>query len=665
MRLGRGDSVSIKPFRIADHKDIYLSTLELEVNFLKPSNSTHTFDCKKLEEDIKRRFELQIFCLDQRFLMEAEGFVLTLRVVNYQSVDLESLKEGKAITSNSPRGLITKKTEISFIKAPNTTFKLKGAGRSGNNQIFRPDWNFENMGIGGLDSEFSEIFRRAFASRVFPQSVVSQLGISHVKGMLLYGPPGTGKTLLARQIGKMLNGKEPKIVNGPEILNKFVGQSEQHIRDLFVDAELEYKERGDDSDLHIIIFDEIDAICKARGSVSSGTGVHDTVVNQLLTKIDGVDSLNNILVIGMTNRKDMLDEALLRPGRLEVHVEIGLPDEAGRLQILRIHTNKMTQAGRLGDDVDLVELAAISKNYTGAEIAGVVRAACSYAFNRSIDAHDPTKPQDPDKIQVCNEDFVLALNEIQPKFGITEDSFNNCCSNGIIPFGETFKRLMEAGNLFIQQVKNSSRTPLVTMLLEGPIGTGKTSVAATLALKGEFPFVKLVSPDQVVGYNEHAKTQFINSAFEDAYKSQVSCLVLDDIERLLDYVPIGPRFSNVVLQSLLVLLKKAPPKGRRLFIIGTTSNTQTLATMGLTDIFNATINVPCVAPGVEVVKVLESLDVFTKQDLDIISSSCIQPIPIKKLLMITEMAQQGAHEGLGSRFVQCMKDYGVDSTGFY
>lgn len=107
-----------------------------------------------------------------------------------------------------------------------------------------------------------------------------------------------GKTLIARQIGKMLNAAEPKIVNGPEVLNKFVGASEENIRELFKDAEKEQAEKGEESSLHVIIFDEIDAICKQRGSVSSGTGVHDTVVNQLLTKIDGVDSLNNILLIG-------------------------------------------------------------------------------------------------------------------------------------------------------------------------------------------------------------------------------------------------------------------------------------------------------------------------------------------------------------------------------
>eukprot|EP00951_Prasinocladus_malaysianus_P013832 scaffold105134_cov38-Prasinocladus_malaysianus.AAC.2 len=145
-------------------------------------------------------------------------------------------------------------------------------------QIFKSkELSFEKLGIGGLDSQFDDIFRRAFASRVFPPDVVEKLGISHVKGMLLYGPPGTGKTLIARQIGKMLNGKEPKVVNGPEILNKYVGQSEENMRNLFGEAEAEYKARGEDSDLHIIIFDEIDAICKQRGSVRDGSGVHDTL----------------------------------------------------------------------------------------------------------------------------------------------------------------------------------------------------------------------------------------------------------------------------------------------------------------------------------------------------------------------------------------------------
>jgi vesicle-fusing ATPase len=107
--------------------------------------------------------------------------------------------------------------------------------------IINPDWDFTKMGIGGLDKEFNTIFRRAFASRVYPPEIIHQLGIKHVRGILLFGPPGTGKTLMARQIGKMLNAREPKIVNGPQILDKYVGESEANIRKLFAEAEEEEK----------------------------------------------------------------------------------------------------------------------------------------------------------------------------------------------------------------------------------------------------------------------------------------------------------------------------------------------------------------------------------------------------------------------------------------
>lgn len=149
--------------------------------------------------------------------------------------------------------------------------------------------------------------------------------------MLLHGPPGTGKTLIAKKIAGALNCEKPKVVNGPEIFDKYVGEAEKKIRELFADAEAEMRDKGDDSGLHVIIFDEIDAICRTRsGGEGAGSQVGNNVVNQLLTKMDGVESLNNILIIGMTNRKDMIDPAVLRPGRMEIHLEIGLPNEYGR-----------------------------------------------------------------------------------------------------------------------------------------------------------------------------------------------------------------------------------------------------------------------------------------------------------------------------------------------
>ena len=168
-------------------------------------------------------------------------------------------------------GQLLPNSVIIFDKAEGSALNLigKSKGKQAFRAIINPDWDFAKMGIGGLDTEFSAIFRRAFASRVFPPEFIEQLGMKHVRGILLFGPPGTGKTLMARQIGKMLNAREPKIVNGPEILDKYVGESEANIRKLFGDAEDEWKRCGANSGLHIIIFDEIDAICKQRGATVS------------------------------------------------------------------------------------------------------------------------------------------------------------------------------------------------------------------------------------------------------------------------------------------------------------------------------------------------------------------------------------------------------------
>ena len=212
-------------------------------------------------------------------------------------------------------------------------------------QAMQGKGKFEELGIGGLDDLLNNIFQRTFASRMLPPDTIDKLNLSHTKGMLLYGPPGTGKTLCARQIGFLLGARTPTHINGPEIFSSPVGESEEAIRSIFKASEREWRMQGNKSPLHVIIFDEIDAICKRRdASMASGRSrVHDNVVNQLLTKIDGLQRQNNLLVIGVTNRKDLLDEALLRPGRLEVHVEIGLPDEKGREQILQIYSRDLVK----------------------------------------------------------------------------------------------------------------------------------------------------------------------------------------------------------------------------------------------------------------------------------------------------------------------------------
>uniref|UniRef100_A0A8C7FAC6 Vesicle-fusing ATPase n=1 Tax=Oncorhynchus kisutch TaxID=8019 RepID=A0A8C7FAC6_ONCKI len=645
-----GQDVEVTGYNFDKSKQC-VGTMIVEIDFLqKKSVDSSPYDSDKMAAEFIQHFNSQAFSVGQQLVFSFCEKLFGLLIKDIEAMDPSILKgnAGSGKKHNIDIGLLLGNSQVVFEKAESSSLTLIGKAktRESRQSIINPDWNFERMGIGGLDKEFSDIFRRAFASRVFPPDIVEQMGCKHVKGILLFGPPGCGKTLMARQIGKMLNAREPKVVNGPEILNKYVGESEANIRKLFADAEDEQKRLGANSGLHIIIFDEIDAICKQRGSMAGSTGVHDTVVNQLLSKIDGVEQLNNILVIGMTNRPDLIDEALLRPGRLEVKMEIGLPDEKGRVQILNIHTAKMRQFNLLGSDVDVSELAAETKNYSGAELEGLVRAAQSTAMNRHIKA-SATVEVDLEKavnLQVHRDDFLASLdNDIKPAFGTNSEDYASYIMNGIIKWGDPVTAVLDDGELLVQQTKNSDRTPLVSVLLEGPPNSGKTALAAKIAEESQFPFIKICSPDKMIGHSEIAKCQAIKKIFEDAYKSQLSCVVVDDIERLLDYVPIGPRFSNLVLQALLVLLKKPPPKGRKLLIIGTTSRKDVLQEMEMLDAFSTTIHIPNISRGEQLVEALEMLGSFQEKERAAIAKAVKSQavwIGIKKLTMVIEMAVQ-------------------------
>ncbi|XP_044500147.1 vesicle-fusing ATPase-like [Mangifera indica] len=657
-RVSSGDSVSLNRFIPPD--DFNLALLSLELEFVKKGTKSEQVDAVLLSNQLRGRFGNQVMTAGQKVIFEYHGN-------NYIFTVNQAVVEGQEKSNAVERGMISNDTYIVFEASNASGIKIVNQREAASSNIFRQkEFNLQSLGIGGLSAEFADIFRRAFASRVFPPHVTSKLGIKHVKGMLLFGPPGTGKTLMARQIGKMLNGREPKIVNGPEVLSKYVGETEKNIRDLFADAENDQRSRGDQSDLHVIIFDEIDAICKSRGSTRDGTGVHDSIVNQLLTKIDGVESLNNVLLIGMTNRKDMLDEALLRPGRLEVQIEISLPDENGRLQILQIHTNKMKENSFLSPDVNLQELAARTKNYSGAELEGVVKSAVSYALNRQISMDDLTKPVDEESIKVTMDDFLNALHEIVPAFGASTDDLERCRLNGMVDCGDRHKHIYQRAMLLVEQVKVSKGSPLVTCLLEGPSGSGKTALAATVGIDSDFPYVKIISAESMIGLHESTKCAQIVKVFEDAYKSPLSIIILDDIERLLEYVAIGPRFSNIISQTMLVLLKRLPPKGKKLLVIGTTSEVSFLDSVGLSDAFSVTYNVPTLKVN-DAKKVLKQLNVFAEKDIDT-AAEALNDMTIKKLYMVIEMAAQGEQGGSAeaiysgkekikiSHFYDCLQD---------
>ncbi|KAF3766260.1 AAA-domain-containing protein [Cryphonectria parasitica EP155] len=618
-----GDVVIVESFNpIELGQKGYLGSVEIAIEFaLKNKVTDAPYDQDSLAKQFIKTYENQIFAPGQQVIMMYQNIPLrgTVSTVELIDMSLEKPGEGGSPADSNPRarGILTRQSEVTFIRAPASATKpmnLKGSAKRSANAIVRPDFKFETLGIGGLDDEFSVIFRRAFASRIFPPNLIEQLGIMHVKGILLYGPPGTGKTLIARQIGKMLQAREPKVINGPEVLNKYVGQSEENIRKMFADAEKEYKEKGDESELHVIIFDELDAVCKQRGSgAGGGTGVGDSVVNQLLSKLDGVDQLNNILLIGMTNRKDMIDDALLRPGRLEVQVEISLPDEKGRQQILKIHTSKMRENGRIADDVNLAELAALTKNFSGAELNGLAKSAASFAFNRHTQAGSMAAvSKDVSNLVITRQDFMAALSEVTPAFGVSDEELTKSIIYGIVHFSSSVDQIINSCMIYLDALRDqTSRSPSFSLLFHGPDGSGKTSLASHIAKASEFPFIKIISPESLVGYrDEMAKRDHIHKIFTDATKSPLSILIVDDIEGLIEWNPVGPRMSNTILQTLRTLIRAIPPKGHRLLIMGTTSRRSILQQLDFTSIFNKEIPVPSLHSLNELEYVLEDQQVF-------------------------------------------------------
>jgi len=281
-------------------------------------------------------------------------------------------------------------------------------------------WDQVVEDVGGMGDALEEIRRRVWTPLCAPQGLLDELGCERLKGLLLYGPPGCGKSYLAKRLAKSLSRRPATVVSGPEIIDKYVGSSEAQLRDLFASPPLVPPRPGDAEDvaqiaenneLHVVVLDEFDAIARVRSDgKKSDTATRDSVVNQLLVLMDGIANLPvPTFVLALTNRRELVDGAILRPGRLEAHVEVPLPDEAGRAAILKIHAEQMRASGRLrlddknpfGGDGCVVEqvdeasyddwvagVAAKTDGFSGASMAAVVRAAVARALDRSVAADD-------------------------------------------------------------------------------------------------------------------------------------------------------------------------------------------------------------------------------------------------------------------------------------
>lgn len=463
--------------------------------------------------------------------------------------------------------------------------------------------NLPELGIGGLNSQITELLRRVFASRACQPEMIEALGLSHVKGVLLYGPPGTGKTLIARQLGKMLGSVPPIIINGPEVLSKYVGESEENVRRIFQAAEEEYRSRKEQSKLHVIIFDEFDAIAGKRSSgESAGSRVGNQIVNQLLAKMDGVDPLNNILIFGLTNRKELIDEALLRPGRFEVQLEVSIPDEKGRHEIFQIHLAKAQQKGTLSPDVKIESLVKKTNNFTGAEIAGVVRNAITYAIYRQINQPKSRNPfakaketpfqlDKENNITILPEDLYQSIEDIQPLFGEQKEILDT-----ILPPHFQMKqfssqtRIIKKCSSLIQNYLSDKRdfeSQSVKILLVGSVGSGKTLMSVHLARQLPVSNIIYLSNYDLIGQSDLAKATLLKSTFIKAEATPASIIILDDIDNIMEISDTkrGFMFNNTILQTLKTLISRAI--SNRLIFIMTATQLPLLDDLGLIPVFNS------------------------------------------------------------------------------
>ncbi|MBU0591223.1 CDC48 family AAA ATPase [Candidatus Micrarchaeota archaeon] len=377
--------------------------------------------------------------------------------------------------------------------------------------------------VGGLKDTIRKV-REMIEIPLRHPELFERLGIDPPKGVLLYGSPGTGKTLLAKAVA---NESDANFfyVGGPEIISKYVGESEERLRKLFEEAQ--------ESSPSIIFIDEIDAIAPKREEVTGE--VEKRLVSQLLTNMDGLKARGEVIVIGATNRPDSLDQALRRPGRFDREIEIGVPDRKDREEILSIHTRCMP----LGKNVKIKDIARITHGYTGADLSLLTKEAAMKAMRRilpSLNMENETIPSELlEDLHVTKNDFMDAMNEIQPS--ALREVF---VERPTIKWGDigglkdAKREIYEAVELPLKRPEIFEKMgirPIKGILMYGPPGTGKTLLAKAVANESEANFISISGAQVLTKYvGESEKT--VREIFKKARMAAPCILFIDEIDAI-------------------------------------------------------------------------------------------------------------------------------------
>ncbi|MFB6303891.1 MAG: AAA family ATPase [Haloferacaceae archaeon] len=366
--------------------------------------------------------------------------------------------------------------------------------------------------IGGLDDELDRV-RETIELPLSEPELFARLGIDPPKGVLLHGPPGTGKTLIARAVANEVDATFVS-VSGPEITSKYKGESEERLRDVFEEARREAPA--------VVFFDEIDSIAGER---DDATDMENRVVGQLLSLMDGLEARGDVVVVGATNRVDALDPALRRGGRFDREIEIGVPNEAGRREILDVHARRMP----LADGVDLDRLAARTHGFVGADLESLVKEAAMAALRRARRGTGAA----PADLRVTREDFETALASVEPsamREHVAErptEGFDTV--GGLEEAKATLERAVTWPLRYGPLFEAASTDPPSGVLLHGPPGTGKTLLARAVAAESGVNFVDVAGPellDRYVGESEKA----VREVFERARQAAPAVVFFDEID---------------------------------------------------------------------------------------------------------------------------------------
>ena len=378
--------------------------------------------------------------------------------------------------------------------------------------------------LGGLKNEVQKIREMVELPMRHPE-LFEKIGVEAPKGVLLYGPPGTGKTLLAKAVAGETNAHFISL-SGPEIMGKYYGESEERIREIFNQAE--------ENSPSIIFIDEIDSIAPKRDEVSGE--VEKRIVSQLLTLMDGMESRGKVVVIAATNRPDSIDPALRRPGRFDREIEIGIPDEEGRGEILSIHTRGMP----IDEKVDLEQISKTTHGFVGADLEVLSKEAAMRSLRRilpEIDLdEDKISSEILQRIQITNEDFRDALKEVRPsalrevQVQVPNVSWDDV--GGLEGLKEELREVIEWPIKHKEAFEYVDVESPKGVLLYGPPGTGKTLIAKALAKMTDSNFISIKGPELLskwVGESEKG----VREIFRKARQAAPCIIFFDEIDALV------------------------------------------------------------------------------------------------------------------------------------